>query len=293
MELILWPGCVTCGLLAVSGYAQMARANDGWREAAGWTAPLVFTSAALALLVALGTLALVPWALIALAPLAVVAARSAGAWREIAKLKGPWAATAAVLGLLAARIRHALWNAREDLRDILHVRREAAAAAGTPYSPGADPAALNGVRTVPSLREDASLGRTPAPGEVAAALVAAEVPVPVPWRATTEWAAEFEPDSEDEFREHAAEEAAGLLTYAEGARARAETLLTARGLHPAVIAGELDFADEVAELASTRAAAIQRYDGVYGVIGEWHEEGNELPHDARGWWGDGGGAPAA
>ncbi len=129
-------------------------------------APLVFTSAALMLLVVLGTLALLPWLLIALVPLGVVAARAARAWREIARLQGRGAATAAILGGFAARLRDALWNAREDIRDLLGILRPAAAPDAPAPSPAGIPP-LASLRSVPSVREPGSIGSVPAPAEVA------------------------------------------------------------------------------------------------------------------------------
>lgn len=286
---ILWPGCVTCGLLAVSGYAQMARAKGGWREKAAWTAPLLFTSAALMLLVVFGALALLPWLVLALVPLAVVAARAARAWREIAKLKGPWAATAAVLSLLASRIRNALWNAREDVRDLAGIlHREAVPAGQAPPAAGVPP--LAALRAVPSVREAGNLGAVPAPAEVAADLTAAGVAVPEPFRALAEWMAGFEPENQEDFEGHAAEEAAGWLTLAGAKEAQAETLLNVPKLHPDVVAAQLEVADGSAELAALAAMGIRRYHERYGDVEDWHEDGSRLPEDARNWFGDGAGA---
>jgi hypothetical protein len=297
-----WAGCLSCAVTAISGYAGMARVKGGWREAPAWTAPLVFTSAAVMFLVVFGTLALVPWLVLALIPLAVVAARSARAWAEIAKLQGRGAATAAVLGLLAARLRSALWNAREDLRDLGGLLRrtpsgDAAAvppAGGAPYSPAATPAAMNALRAVPSVLEDRNLGSAPAPAEVGAELSAIGAPVPPVFRALAEWIAEAEFGSQDELEEHAAGEAAGWLAVADAKGQQAETLLTAPKLHPEYVAGQLEISDSIADLASLTTMGHRRYNDVYGDIIEWHEQdGNELPENARGWNFGGGGAPAA
>jgi polyferredoxin len=80
-----WAGCLSCAVVAISGYAQMGRRKGGWREGTAWTAPLVFTSAAVMLLVVLGALALIPWLILALVPLVVIAASAALAWAEIAR----------------------------------------------------------------------------------------------------------------------------------------------------------------------------------------------------------------
>ena len=136
---LLWAACTSCLLLAVSGYAQMARTENGWREGPGWTAPLIFTSAAFALLTALGVLGLAG-VLLAAVPLAVVTVKAARAWREIAKMDGASGsiATRTVLGLVGGRLRGALWNAREDVRDVTSRLRPARVpAAAAPAAPRA------------------------------------------------------------------------------------------------------------------------------------------------------------
>lgn len=299
MELILWPGCVSCALLAVSGGVQMARTKGGWREAAGWTAPLVFTSAALMLLVVLGTLALLPWLLIALVPLGVVAARAARAWREIAKLKGRGAATAAVLGLLAARLWDAVWNARENVRDLtgtLHPAPAAAPAAAAGRAPEAAPRDAGPkspvIRQVPSLRDNAALGAAPSAAEVGVSLEAAGVAVPPVWAALAEYIRDFDPDDdEDELIEFNAGNAAGVLVLGEAFQDLAETLLTGTGLDPAYAMGFIDAGVEVEGLAEVFALLDRLYHDTYEDIHEHVEAGKTLPHNGRKWFHADGDAP--
>lgn len=298
-ELILWPGCVSCALLAASGCVQMARTKGGWREKPAWTAPLTFTSAALTLLVVLGTLALLPWLVIALVPLAVVAARAARAWREIARLQGRGAATAAVLGGFAGRLRDALWNAREDLRDLGGTLR---ALAGRSRNADDPPRSVTragfigglaaATRHVPNLMGDGCLGDAPAAGEVEADLMAAGAVVPVPWEALAEYVRNFDPDGEEaELLEFVAGCAAGVLVLAESLEDLAGFLLNEAGLDPAYARGIIDVAAETADFSGAFALLDRRYHDVYEGIHEHVEAGGSLPADARRWFGAHGGAP--
>src|ERR1700722_4507016 len=178
IDIALWAASLFCGAVAVSGCAQMRRTRGGWREAPAWTAPLVFTAAAFALLTVAGVLGPLSGFLLTAAPLAVVTAKTARAWREIRKVKGAGVATRTVLGLLAARLRAALWNAREDVRDLTGPRRRAAGPAGeaAPVQAAPAPAPSRGgfvqglvaaARDVPPLRDDGYLGDAPSPETVA------------------------------------------------------------------------------------------------------------------------------
>jgi hypothetical protein len=283
---------LACVILAVSGAIRMARTSGGARDAGSWHAPLIFCSLAIALLTAAGGLPLATGALLALLPLLVVAAIVRRAWLAIARAQGRGPATRRVLSGLGRRLRDAVSFFRDDLRDLASLARpkpveppRAAPGGGTPAP------ALAALRSVPSARDDGALGFAPLPAEVAMSLEEAGVEVPPPWRAVAEWAADFEPDDQDDLEEHMAQEAAGILSWAEAAMTRAETLLGVRKLHPAYVAALLEVADDITELASSAAMASRRYHGVYEGIEDWHEEdGNELPEDARGWFGDGGAA---
>jgi hypothetical protein len=291
MELIPWAGCTACALLAVSGYVRMARTEGGWGEAAGWTAPLVFTSAALLLLVAFGTLALLPWLLLALVPLAVVAWRSARVWRITAGLpeSGRGKATATVLSLLAARIGNALWNAREDIRGLVpRVRRAAPVAQAAPESRGDRSAggpqrwaAAARARHVPPLMEDPYLGAHPYPADVATSLELDRVPVPPHWDRTAQVIGDFDPEDDDDTQGHLAGEAAGVLGVAAAVENRAEHLAFAVGLDPAIIEAHYDIAEGFAELATRYALLVRRDHLVMGDLREYRDQGGVIPHDGR------------
>jgi hypothetical protein len=304
MTIALWAAFVACAALSLSGLARMTRTKGGVRDPGCWHAPLIFASGALAFLAfitASGALGILRGAALALAPLVVVTAIVWRAWLAVARIQGHRKAARAVLGGLRNRLRDAVWNAREDLRvtaGVLH--RDAAPAPSsqpadsTASSPAArrraaaGPAPTAAPRAVPPLRQDASLGPAPEVGEVAAGLHEAMVDVPEPFRAVAEWMADFEPEDQDELEEHMAEEAAGWLTVAEAAEARAEGLLDVRKLHPEFVSGMFDNADDIAELAAGVAQANRRYHDRYEDIEDWNEaEGNALPDDAREWFGDG------
>jgi hypothetical protein len=289
IDIALWAGCGTCALEAVAAYARLARAQDGHRDAGSWHAPLIFTSGTFALLGIIGVLAPAVAAVLAAGPLLAVLRIVWRAWREAARALGTAKATAIVLGGLLSRVREALWHTREDLRDLRGLRAQAGQ--GTP---GASPAGIPpaaALRSVPSVRESGNLGGTPAPAEVAAGLTAAGVEVPPVWQALIRYTAEFEPEGKDDLLGHMAGDAAGMLAWADAKEAQAETLLNVPKLHPAYVAGQLEVADGAAELAVTAAQADRRYYEVYGDIEDWHDEGNELPEDARNWgFGDGAGA---
>ena len=74
-----------------------------------------------------------------------------------------------------------------------------------------------------------------------------------------------------------------MLAVAGAKEAQAETLLNVPKLHPDYVAGQLEVADQIAEVAASAAMADRRYHEVYGDIEDWHADGNELPEDARNW----------
>lgn len=298
--IVLYAGCGACALEAVAGYARLARAKDGHRDAGSWHAPLIFSAAAFALAGGAGILSPLAATLLAVVPLAVVTAIVWRAWRAATQTLGPAKATALVLRGLLGRVREALWRSREDFRDLRgRLNRDdaggdPAAPAPAAYARGTAPPAVAALRTVPvpSVHADPNLGAAPVPAEIAAALETAGAPVPPEWQAVADLAGEFEPADQDELEDHMAGEMAGIMAWADGIAARAETFLTVRGLHPAYVAACIDFADEVADLASTHVMNGRRYHDVYGDIEEWTDREGDLPDDARGWFG-GGGAPAA
>lgn len=285
IAVLLGAAFACCGLLALSGYVRMARADGGWRDPGCWHAPLILTSAALALLTAAGVLPVLAGAVLAPVPLAAVALVVRGAWRSAAGKLGAWTATRIVLRGLAGRLRDALWNVKEDVRGLTGADRRVAGSVPAAGKGALAPRLLDAVRSVPPLA-DAAPGGIPFPEEVAADLEAAGAVVPAEWQAVADLTGDFEPQNQDELDEHMASEAAGLLTQAEAAGQRAETLLGVRKLHPRCAAALLEVADGYADLASLAAAAHRVYHETYGDINNWHDaEGNELPEDARGWFG--------
>jgi len=296
IEAVLLALAVSCALLALSGYVLTARTKGGWREPASWCGPLAFTSAALALLTAAGVLGLTAGFLLSLVPLLALAVMLVPAWRDVKRQKGAATATAVILGRVGGRIRDALWNAREDARDLGGKLRPApsapapAVAQGTPRWPaGPRPAA---VRQVPSPLSSAAPGDMPSPPEVAASLEASGAMVSPEAAALAERIAEFDPDDdEDELLEFVATLAADWLVISDAFPDLAETLLTGAGLDPGYAMGFIDIGDDVAELASRFAALNDWYHDFYGDIHEHVEDGRTLPHNARRWFHAHGGAP--
>ena len=282
---------ICCAAVALSGYVRMARTKGGWRDAGCWYGPLIFSSAALALLTAAGALAPLAGAVTAMIPLLAIAVRPALFWRSAAKTRlGKGGASRLTLSLLWDRVRDALWNAREDLRDLAGLlRRDGAAEEGARpvpvrATPGVPPWRRS-VPGVPSILNDPALGAVPAPSEVSAALAASGVIVPPEWVAVASAAADFEPESDEELCEHMDGEVAGVLTWAEGVMARAETLGDVVGLDPAYIAAQYEFADDVAELAAHGAQVMRRYHDYHDDL---REAADDKPLPPRHWFTDGG-----
>jgi hypothetical protein len=289
ITVLLWAAFAACALLAASGLWRVTRTRGASRDPGSWHAPLIFTSAAAALLAALGVLAPAGGALLALIPLLVIAMIVARAWQAAARALGVPKATALVLRGLAARVRDALRGAGEDLRVLVGRSPECA-----PQPAAAEPVIARPRRAPSTARPDLLLGPALVPEQVAAELEAARVAVPACWAAVAEWEASFEPENGEDWRQHIAERAAGILTVAEVAGGQAEDLGTSVKLDPAVITAETDFAEDFADTASAAVRSIQVYDSVYDGAHEHVENGGTLPEDARGWFGaDGRGGQAA
>lgn len=278
--------------LSLSGYVRIARTKGGWRDAGCWYGPLIFTSATFTLLAAVAGSAkdIAAFALLAAAPLIVVAVRASRFWREAAKTKlGKAAAARLTLSLLWERVCDAFWNAREDLRDLLGLlRRDGARGEGARpvpvrATPGVPPW-RRAIPGVPSVAADPALGSVPPPSEVAAALAASGVMVPATWAAVAAEVADHEPESDEEHVEHMDGEVAGVLTVAEAAMARAETLGDDAGLDPAYISAQFELADAYADLAAFVAQVMKRYHDTYDEVRE-AAAGKLLPAK-RGWFGD-------
>ena len=269
---------------------RMARADGGWRDPGCWHAPLILTSAALAMLTAAGVLPVLAGAVLAVVPLAVVAMVVRAAWRSAAGKLGRGTATRIVLRGLAGRLKDALWNVKEDMHGLTGRARPAPAAVPVtaPRGLALTPDAVERLRAVPPLTQTAGPGGDvpyPAWRSPRNWRAFSGASVPREWQALADHIADFEPQDQDEHDEHMSGEAAGLLTIAEAAMARAETLMGARKLHPRYVAGLLEVADGFADLASFSALAHRRYHEEYEAVEEYHEAGGELPEDARGWFG--------
>jgi hypothetical protein len=293
-----WAGCAACAGVAVSGYVRMARTKGGWRDPGLQFGPLVFTSAAMAALTyaaASGTAGMLGGSLLALILLTPVASRVTWAWREAAARLGKGRATRLILSLIWGRLRDALWNAREDVRDLLGlVRRDSEPdAKATPAPLRATPGVPPWKRAVPGIppvASDPALGPAPAASEVAAALAAGGVMVPPAWEAVASEAADHDPDTEDEHVEHMDGEIAGLLTFGEAAISRAETLGDRTGLDPAYVSAQYELADVYADAAAQAAQVMKRYHGHYDDLGE---AAGDVPLPKNPHWFNGGGASPA
>jgi hypothetical protein len=292
---VMWGAFAFFAGVTALGIAQMAR-TGGWRDARSWTGLMILISAAMVPLTVLGVLPALADASLLAGPLAVIALRCQSVWRQAARSPkiGKAGATRLVLSLLWDRLRDALRNAREGAR-ALAARKAAddlpAAVPGTASrpvraTPGVPPWRRS-VPGVPSIHADPALGNAPAPADVAVALEAAGVIVPRTWAAVAGEAAEFDPENEDDLLDHMDGEAAGILTWAEGAMARAENLGEGgAGLHPAYVAAHYEFADDIAELASRAAQVSKRYHQIADDLRE-AADGQPLPAN-RFWFGDGG-----
>jgi hypothetical protein len=290
IDIALYAGCGACALEAVAAYARLARARDGHKDAGSWHAPLIFTSAAFALLGILGVLSPASAAVLAALPLAAVAAIVWRAWRAAARALGWAKATAIVLGGLAGRVREALGHTREDLRDLRgKLSREGAPADpaapgdGGRRSAGGAPrlGAVTRARHVPPLMDDPYLGAHPYPADVAASLELDRVPVPPHWDRTAQVISDFDPEDDDDTQGHVAGEAAGVLTVAAAVENRAEHLALAVGLDPAIIEAHYDIAEGFAELATRYALLVRRDHLVMGDLREYRDQGGVIPHDGR------------
>lgn len=288
-----WAAALVLAEITVSCLVRAASARWGFPVRAGVRAadyalllPNITGSVFLAALAALGIAplltALSAAALFAVAALPFMNTIRLGvkhgkttAWREAAEVLGHLTRTA---GSFLA----------EDLRALAGLRR---GNAGTkPADPGAAPGPVIGrPRRVPSTaRVDPAVGPALVPEQVAAQLEAARVAIPSCYAAVAEWEASFEPEDGDDWRQHIAERAAGILTVAEVVGEQAEDLATGVKLDPAVTASETDFADDFADTASAAARSIQVYDRVYDGVHEHTDNGGTLPENARNWFGAGG-----
>jgi hypothetical protein len=295
LELALWAACVPCLLLSVTGYVRIARTRGGFRERGRWHAPLLFTSAALALLAALVPNPVVP-AFLAVLPLVLITAMVYRAWEATAQAPelGKGAATWVVLVGLWRCIRHELRGARDDLRALTGRGRgeepqqpSFSRTEGTPPSaatPGTPDA--QAIREVPPIRQDPALGPTPEPAEVAAGMAAAGVAVPEPWAALAAWIAGFEPEDDNDQSRFIHGSAAGAIAVADALHAHGDHIVSAVRLDPSYGAALLDLGDAFAAVSGDAVLVDQRYHVIYGEIKAAVQNGLILPLSGD-WFGDG------
>jgi len=296
LPLALGAALALCAALALSGLVQVARAR-GWLDASLWDGPLAFTSAALALLTALGVLAPLPGALLALAPLLVMAVTAYPSWRALAAVNGKGAASRHVLAGIAAHVRDSVLTSRDDARG-LRLRRQdpgrpPQAAPPAPPTPTPAAAVPSAPREVPPLREDQALAPVPHPAEVAAGLAGAGVEVPEPYRLLADWIAGQDPETDADQSRFLAGVAAGKIAEAEAWQAHGENMVTGVGLDPSYGAAVFDLADSCAEHASDAVLVDRRYHVIYGEVKRAVENGLILPHRARQFFGGSSGESAA
>lgn len=285
---------LACAEVAVSRLARAAvpGLRPGQAAAGYWPAGLLYGGVSAAAFTGLGALPALQGALLAALLIA------ADAWwllepvLKAARLGKGRAVGRRILTAALTQVRDGPWCLREDFRALLRLlprnSREAAAQAPVAAHPAGAPArAVPPPRDVPQVREDPVLGAPPAPADVAAGLAAAGAAVPPAWAALCDAVASFEADTDEDLLAHVAGEAAGILTYSEAVRARADTLLHGTGLDPAYVAGHYEFADEFADLASAVAMVDRRFHAIYGAVREWVAGGGILPHNARQWLGGG------
>jgi hypothetical protein len=292
-----WLTAAAAGEISVSSLARFAagfrnREPAPEHEAPGLL-PGVVAAAGVACLVLLGVAPVLPGAL------AAAALFTAGIWplERYLLMDGddrdavidwsllPAAAYGTVLELLA-QVPRALARIAEDFRAVTGLLRSRGSEAAAP----GDAQGLMGARPrrMPSTyRLDPVLGPAPVPSQVAAELESAGVAVPGCWASVAEWIASFEPEDEDDWRNHIAENAAGILTVAEAIGGQAEDFAVGVKLDPAVVAAHTDFADDFAETSSSSARVLQAYDSVYEGINEHVASGGTIVENAREWHGAG------
>lgn len=300
--LIGWLIALFLAAAAVSALARPVRERR-WKDAALWLTPLLYGCAATAALTGLGVLKVLTGAVLAVAlggVFAVVLLRGAG--RALRNSRGRAVVWQLVAGHIAAGFRYL----RDDVRGLLRGARNGPeprrhegpvtipVAVPAPAPVRDVPAARDAPAAagVPSVRDDPALGPAPTASDVAAGLASAGIPVPPEWAVLCDAVAAFEPDTDEDLMMHVAGEAAGVSAWAEAVRARADTLLHGIGLDPAYVAGHMELADEIADIASAVAMVDQRFAVIYGAIRDWvaeHPEG--MPFRAREWLQGGGTGP--
>ena len=209
---------------------------------------------------------------------AATAAPLANLVRLGARQGKPGIALRRIARMLRIMLQDARYLPARDLRALFGLFRRDAGPAIDPnggYRP-----VPGGMRTVPSILKDVSIGPVPHPASVAADLERQGVMVPSVWGALAESEGTFDPDDEDDLLQRKAERAAGVLAWAESLQAQAEDLAVSKGLDPDFIAAEFEFADLAADLAAAAAMTVRRYHEVYEGVHEHRDSGRTLPRNA-------------
>lgn len=217
-------------------------------------------------------------AVAAAAVFAVTAAPLANLMRIAAKQGKTGIALQRIGRMLRIMFQDARYLPLRDLRALLGLlRRDPVPAA---ESGGYRPVPGGRMRAVPSVMKDVALGPVPHPASVAADLERQGVAVPPVWAAVAEAEGAFEAGDEDDWLNHWAEIAAGVLTAAEAFQASAETAGTLTGLDPDVLAALWEFADIFADVAPAAMMVVRRYYDTYEGVHEHRDAGKTLMRDA-------------
>lgn len=288
-DLIALPGAFACAWVIASHLVRSARRGRPW-ALDGWALTIPLWGCGLAAcLTAAGVIGVLPGVLLAVLAAAAAFVPLGLAWARAVRKEQGTAVARRILAGLVSQARGGGAYIAGDAQAILGLLRRGP---GTARSPGGAPVrATPGVppwrRTVPgvpSVLADPALGAVPAPSEVAAGLAASGVMVPATWAAVAAEAADHEPETDEEHVEHMDGEAAGILTWAEAAMSRAETLGDVVRLDPAYVSAQYELADAIADLAAYAAQVSKRYHDIHDDIGE-AADGRALP--PREWFGAG------
>lgn len=285
-----WAAAALLGEITVSSVTRIVVARFAPRPGSvtvpdcGLLLPELAGSAFLAVLALLGVHPL----LAGLAALIVFAA-AVLPLANIMRLAAKQGKTATARQRIGRALRLMLQTARylpaRDLNALLGLVRRDGPEAGADPSGGYRPVPGGRLRAVPSVLKDVALGPVPHPASVAADLEAQNIAIPSTWGALAESEASFEAEDEDDLLQRKAERAAGVLTWAESLMEQAENLATGTGLDPDVIAGEFEFADLAADLASAAVMTVRRYHDVYALPREHVDGGGTLMPNADKWFG--------
>jgi hypothetical protein len=296
IDVIALAGALACGWVIASHLSRMVFKRGSWGfDWPALTLPL-YGGACIACLAVAGVIGAIPGILIAAVLFGTVTVLLGDSWLKASRLQNGSAvsATRRILAAVGQQARGGAAYIREDVTAAFgllrprEVQPQPAGPAPVRSTPGVPPWRRT-VPGVPSITADPALGAVPAPSEVSAALAASGVIVPPAWAAVAAEAGDHEPETDEEHCEHMDGEVAGILTWAEAAMVRAETLGDVTGLSAGTVSAQYELADAIAELAAFAAQVMRRYHDDYDDLRE-AADGRPLPAN-RFWFGDGGAAP--